>query len=156
MLRSVVCLFVLLSAVAFAQTVPGTFKSSANQAARPVWNATVLAPPVATLSNGLSPAVIANQDTLVYQVANPMTPIIASAGEYEEAEAPNDYIAGEASVYAGSESGEETQSLGQVASSYRGAKQQRRVYTNEDIDKLPTKFGPSSNPSTQPPANPQQ
>ena len=77
MLHSVVCLFVLLSAVAFAQTVPGTFKSSANQAARPVWNATVLAPPVATLSNGLSPAVIANQDTLVYQVANPMTPIIA-------------------------------------------------------------------------------
>src|SRR5512138_685232 len=110
MLRSVVCLFTLLSAVAFAQTVPGTFKSPSSQAARPIWNATVLAPPVATLSNGLSPAVIANQDTVVYQVANPMTPIVATSNEaYEEAEVSNDYL-GTAQI--ASANAEESQSLG--------------------------------------------
>jgi len=150
MLRSVVCLFVVLSAVAFAQTVPGTFKSSSSQAARPIWNATVLAPPVATLSNGLSPAVIANQDTVVYQVANPMTPIVATSSEpYEEAELSNDYLGAGETAYASA--AEESRSLGEVATSYKGTRQQRRVYTNDDIQKLPTKFGPSSNPAPQPP-----
>ncbi len=149
MLRSVVCLFTLLSAVAFAQTVPGTFKSSSSQAARPIWNATVLAPPVATLSNGLSPAVIANQDTVVYQVANPMTPIVATSTEaYEEAEVSNDYLGTGETATA---SAEESQSLGEVATKFKGTRQQRRVYTNDDIQKLPTKFGPSSNPAPQPP-----
>lgn len=156
MLRSVVCLFTLLSAAAFAQTVPGTFKSSSSQAARPVWNATVLAPPVATLSNGLSPAVIANQDTVVYQVSNPMSPIIASStGVYDEAEAMNDYVAGGGeSVY--TSAGEQAQSLGDVATKYRGTRQQRRVYTNDDIDRLPTKFGTPSNPNMLPQSNPEE
>ena len=156
MLRSVVCLFTLLSAVAFAQTVPGTFKSSSSQAARPVWNATVLAPPVATLSNGLSPAVIANQDTLVYQVSNPMSPIIATSSDmYEEAETLNDYVPGGGeSVY--TSAAEEAQSLGDVATKNRGARQQRRVYTNDDIDRLPTKFGTPSNPNMLAPSNPEE
>ena len=156
MLRSVVCLFLLLSAAAFAQTVPGTFKSSASQAARPVWNAMVLAPPIATLSNGLSPTVVVNQDTVVYQVANTMTPVVATSSQVEETEVSNEYGSSTgASVYAASES-EESRSLGEAATSFRGSKQQRRVYTNDDIQKLPTKFGPSSNPASQPPPNPEQ
>lgn len=156
MLRSVVCLLLLLSAAAFAQTVPGTFKSSASsQAVRPVWNATVLAPPVATLSNGLSPTVIVNQDTVLYQAANTMTPIVPTSSDYEESLAGEEYGSGTGgSIYASTEP-EESRSLGEVATSFRGTKQQRRVYTNDDIQKLPTKFGPSSNPAAQPPANPE-
>jgi hypothetical protein len=99
---------------------------------------------------------MANQDTLVYQVSNPMSPIIATSSEmYEEAETLNDYVPGGGeSVY--TSAAEEAQSLGDVATKNRGARQQRRVYTNDDIDRLPTKFGTPSNPNMLAPSNPEE
>lgn len=162
-----VLLALLTTAVTmFAQVpVPGTFSTMPSQPLQ--FGTPVLSPPIATLGNGLSPAVVTTKQTVFvgvpqYTTGIPVLQAVPDVGERMETAATEessergtaqarDYFDFVVPMSGGTAANSNQPSLGDVARSMRknSAPITGRKFTNEDIGRINQKYG-----NTAPPAAP--